>query len=366
MVEVRTPSLRSSGASTSTATGSTPVPFLPVLSAISCSAQSGKPTMSEPSAVMIALSRPSLAASTAPSHSAGLSVESACSCRRRLGRLVEQLGDVRAGQPGRHQAERGQRAVPPADVRVGQERLAVALVRRQLLERRTRVGHDDDPRRRVDPGVGERLDERTPLAVGLDRAAGLAGHHDDGPLQVAGQRPRDHARVGRVEHDELDAGRPGDDLGRQRRAAHTGQHDPVQALGPQVGLQRLDLGQQRPRGLVQVDPAEPDRRLGLGLRTPDASRPCAAIRDAIFSATSLSTTSAQSPFCVLTFGALTWRHAFRAAATVSCSSDQEASNFSDALVLEHLHDLVVRDAELLQVVDHLAVGRRSRRGPCRR
>ena len=31
----------------------------------------------------------------------------------------------------------------------------------------------------------------------------------------------------------------------------------------------------------------------------------AAIRDAIFSATSLSTTSAQSPFCVLTFGALT-------------------------------------------------------------
>ena len=54
------------------------MPFLPVLSAISCSAQSGNPTMSEPSAVMIALSRPSLAASTAPSHSAGLSVESAC------------------------------------------------------------------------------------------------------------------------------------------------------------------------------------------------------------------------------------------------------------------------------------------------
>ncbi len=33
----------------------------------------------------------------------------------------------------------------------------------------------------------------------------------------------------------------------------------------------------------------------------------AAIRDAIFSATSLSTTSVQSPFCVLTVGTLTWR-----------------------------------------------------------
>ncbi len=42
--------------------------------------------------------------------------------------LVEQLGDVDAGQPGRHQPEGGQRAVAAADVRVGEEDLAVALL----------------------------------------------------------------------------------------------------------------------------------------------------------------------------------------------------------------------------------------------
>ena len=66
----------------STATGSRPVPFLPVDSAISCSAQSGNPAMPEPLSASTTFSAPLLCAvpSAAASTSAGLSGESTASC----------------------------------------------------------------------------------------------------------------------------------------------------------------------------------------------------------------------------------------------------------------------------------------------
>jgi len=64
----------------STTTGSTPVPFLPVLSAISCSAQSASPMIPEPSSIRTSLSRRgSVPAMAAPSRRAGFASSSSAS-----------------------------------------------------------------------------------------------------------------------------------------------------------------------------------------------------------------------------------------------------------------------------------------------
>ena len=63
--------------------------------------------------------RPSLAEHRAE-REAGVVVVAAEGGQQRGG-VVEQAADVDAGERGRHQAERRQRAVAAADVRVGQE-----------------------------------------------------------------------------------------------------------------------------------------------------------------------------------------------------------------------------------------------------
>jgi hypothetical protein len=45
---------------------------------------------------------------------------------------------------------------------------------------------------RIEPSVGEGLFVGALQAVGLDGAAGLAGHHDDAALQAIGERAADH------------------------------------------------------------------------------------------------------------------------------------------------------------------------------
>jgi hypothetical protein len=59
-------------------------------------------------------------------------------------RAVEQRLEVGAHERRRHEAEVAERAVAPADVRVGAEDLAEAVVVGELLERRARVGHRDE------------------------------------------------------------------------------------------------------------------------------------------------------------------------------------------------------------------------------
>ncbi len=77
-----------------TTTGRMPWPFLPVDSAISCSAQSPKPGYGDPASPMTTLSTPwaFAAPSSAPIRSAGLSGESASSAGRMRRGGVEQLG----------------------------------------------------------------------------------------------------------------------------------------------------------------------------------------------------------------------------------------------------------------------------------
>ena len=164
--------------------------------------------------------------------------------RSRGRRVVEEDGDVRPGQGRGHQPEGRQGRVPAADTRIGEEHPPVPGGRRELGETRARVGDGHHPGRGVDPGRIESGGERTPLAVGLDRRTGLAGHDHDGAVEPVGDRGADPAGIGGVEDRQLDPGGPGDDLRGERGPAHAAEHDPVQTLRPQVGLQRLDLGEQ--------------------------------------------------------------------------------------------------------------------------
>ncbi|MEJ7691187.1 MAG: hypothetical protein WKF76_12555 [Nocardioidaceae bacterium] len=114
-------------------------------SAISCSAQSAKPEMPEPRSTMATLSWPFVAAQRRGEHESGIvgpvHLEK---LHDGLG-LVEKLGHIDPGETGRDEAERRQGAVATADVRVGQENAAVALVTSELLQVGAGVGHHDKP-----------------------------------------------------------------------------------------------------------------------------------------------------------------------------------------------------------------------------
>ncbi len=133
----------------------------------------------------------------------------------RLGVVQERL-DVDPGEPARDEAEGSQCGVATADVGVGVDD-AVAGLPGILVERAARVGDDDDPLGGVEARLGERALVGPALGVGLDGRAGLAGHHDDGPLEPVGQCGADVVGVGEVEDGQLLACRRADDLGREGR-----------------------------------------------------------------------------------------------------------------------------------------------------
>jgi hypothetical protein len=153
--------------------------------------------------------------------------------------LVEERAHVRAGQRRGHEAERGEGAVAAADGRVGQEDGAGPHRRGGLRQGRPGVGDDDEARPGlllVETRVGERGEEGAALALGLHRPARLGADDDDGPLEV-GHGGGHLTGVGGVQHDQRHPRRPADHLGRQRRAAHAAQDDPVQPFGRQLGPQ---------------------------------------------------------------------------------------------------------------------------------
>ena len=156
---------------TGTTTGRMPWPSLPVDSAISCSAQSPKPGMPEPLSARTTLSTPCRVGHPEQGAQAQAGIVGVVGLESRLDRLglVEQPTDVGAGEPARHQPERGQRGVAAADVGVGVED-AVAGLGRRLVEGGAGVGDDDDVGGRLEVGVAEGLLVGALLAVGLDRA----------------------------------------------------------------------------------------------------------------------------------------------------------------------------------------------------
>ena len=112
-----------SGETGSRTTGRMPVPSLPVDSATSCSIQSGRPTMCVPSRdeAQLVAPRGCAAGDRRGEDERGIvgAVDGHLE-QRRLG-LVEELGDVGAGETRRHQPEGGEGRVAAADGRVGVE-----------------------------------------------------------------------------------------------------------------------------------------------------------------------------------------------------------------------------------------------------
>jgi hypothetical protein len=206
----------------------------------------------------------------APSTRPGFETSSTGKLRGRGLRLVEQARDVGAGEAGRHQAERGQRAVAAAHVGVRAEH-AVAVGARRLVERGARVGDDDDARGRVDARLAERLLVDALLAVGLERRSGLRRDDDGRGGEAVAQRSQHLAGVGRVEDRELDARGAGDDLGRERRTAHAAEDDVVDVLAAELLAERRDLGDEGTRDGDRLGPAEALGGLGLGVGAPEGA-----------------------------------------------------------------------------------------------
>ena len=130
------------------------MPSLPVDSAISCSAQSPKPAIRRAGVgqhQLVDAGRVGDAEQRAEPQARVVDVVRLEARADRPG-LVEQPGDVGAGQPAGHQPEGGERGVAAADVGVGEED-AVARLARRLLQRRAGVGDHDDARGRLDAGV---------------------------------------------------------------------------------------------------------------------------------------------------------------------------------------------------------------------
>lgn len=186
--------------------------------------------------------------------------------------FVEQLPDVGPRQSRRHEAEGRERRIAPSDRRVGGEH-PVSRFARLVLERRARVGDDDDAIGRIDTEIAPRSSEGATRRIGLDRRTRLRRDDEDGLgetacLRVAVDGRQDLPGGGGVEDRQRHTVRAGDDLGSERRATHPGQHDARDTPAEELGAQRLDLGDERTRHGDGLHPAESVGRLGGGIRTP--------------------------------------------------------------------------------------------------
>ena len=131
-------------ASGSSAIGRMPRPCLPVDSATSCSAHSPNDVERrvDHERQLVAAAQRELAERGAEPQ-ARVAVGQLAVLRRHL-RALEHRLDVDAGQRRRHDAERRQRRVAPADLGVGEEHVAEALALGQLAHRRAGVGDRDE------------------------------------------------------------------------------------------------------------------------------------------------------------------------------------------------------------------------------
>ena len=367
----------------------------------SCSAQSAKPTIRGPSAASTSLSgaggscgRP---ASAAPSTSAGLPSASSASRSATAAASSSSAATSTPASPLGTRPNAVSARVAAADVRVGEDD-AVAGRR----GRSARSGEPGSVTTTIRP-AGSMPASRE----GAARTPGAGCRSRPCRRTCSTRRPR-CARAGRPAAARTwsgsvvsrtvsgDAGGRADHLGRQRRAAHAGEHDVVDALGRSSARSAGELGDQRPRGLGQADPGQPDRGLGLGVRAPqggvlrdqpggdpvvdqaghvraDRVRGRAGGRD-------LDVPTPRSPWprpARAAGGPVRVRQPRSAAhsagrlgasssLTVRGSSSQLFSNFSTPSPSSTRGDVVVGDAERAPARRAPRGPRRSRRGRCRR
>jgi hypothetical protein len=197
-----------------------------------------------------------------PELVAGIPVARAAGLAHLL-RALEELARVDAHQHRGHDPERRERRIASADRRLAGEDRAKAALAGEVLELGARI------RDRAEPfaALAGLLPEVVGVGARLERRAGFRGRDEERPLEVQlGLERADRPRVRRVEHVErLDAERPPQHLGSERRAAHPAQ-DHVVDLAVQRLREASDVTQ--PLGDVQrlVEPAEPLRLVAPGPR----------------------------------------------------------------------------------------------------
>ena len=198
-----------------------PLPCLPVDSAISCSAQSPKFAVGLLDAHLVAALPPAFAELEAQLQP-GVRL-AAARVRHPLGVCEQALG-VDAHQRSGNDSEGRQRRVPAADRRLAVEHAHPPLPR-ELLELRAGIGDYDELLR-----IAGLLPEVGVVRQRLERRPRLGGDDEHRLRQIEGLlRMPDHRRVRRVEHVQLLlAERPLEDLGRERRPAHAEQDERVE------------------------------------------------------------------------------------------------------------------------------------------
>ena len=131
----------------------------------------------------------------------------------------------------RHQAEEGERGVAPSDGGGIEEGAPEPTLRRELVQRRPRIGDGHELHARLGGPAAFDLGAEIVIERGrLQRGARLGGDHEQrlgkiDPLEHALHR----ARVGGVEHEKVGEAHLGaegevEDLGREGGAAHAQQH----------------------------------------------------------------------------------------------------------------------------------------------
>ena len=156
--------------------------------------------------------------------------------------------DVDAAQRGRDEAEVRQHRVAPADVGVVGEDVLEAALSRQRRERCPGIGD-----RRVAARVGKAVPTVGQQRVDLEGPTRLRRDDHEGVVEIDLGNGR---RIGGVEHRQPRAvDRRPQDLGAERRAAHSQQHDMtgVDTGGPRGHVLGVDAA-------VDVQPAQPGRR----------------------------------------------------------------------------------------------------------
>ena len=351
----------------STTTGRTPVPSLPVLSAMSCSAQAGKPV----DAGALVDQDQLVAQRLGPGHRRAEAearvrlVVGGQQVGDRLG-LVEQALDVDTGQRAGHQAEGGQRGVATADVGVGVDD-AVPGRSALLLQRAARVGHDDDavgrgrarPRRRRARrrAAGSRSPPSSRTSRRPRRRCG----------QVIGQRPRGPGRGG------WSRAPPG----RRRRSAQmtsgASEEPPIpqsttrsRPLAAQLLAQRGDLADQRAGRTGGGRPTTAGRTPRPRPRDPTGWRPRAKSRLANYSSTRAGDVLGRRPRRRRPGPTISSAvgHRLRRLHLALDGLDElvpGGDELVDALLLELGDDVVVVDADCGQI----GPSRRGRRRSCR-
>src|SRR5882762_9441828 len=241
-----------------------PWPPLPVDSARSCSSQAPRPWMPG-EATSVALSRPFLASTpmTIPSAAPGFSSTET---------LAAQARAVETHHRGWHHPEVGERRVAPADRRQAEEDAPEAIGLGDPLHLRPRVGDRDEaaPDLRGTDGRLHALEEVLLEDVRLERRARLGRDDEERPREIHGRLERPDLRgIGRVEDvelgpaDEAAEGHP-EDFGAKARAAHAEHEDVAEASLPDVFGGAADVVDTAELLVHDPEPAEPPRLVAPG------------------------------------------------------------------------------------------------------